>query len=44
MEDRLMQGSYLALREEEERKRQEEQRKLQEQSGDGNSYLPDFIK
>jgi ferredoxin len=43
-EDRLMRGSYIALREEEKRKQEEEQRTLQEQSGSEDGYLPDFLK
>jgi ferredoxin len=43
-EDRLMQGSYVALREEGERRRQQEQRKLLEESGTEEGYLPDFLK
>jgi len=39
-EDRLMRGSYLALRDEERKRKEEEQRK----QGDGGSYLPDFLK
>jgi ferredoxin len=42
-EDRLTDGSYLELREEEQRKRQQEQRQLLDQSGDQESYLPDFL-
>ncbi len=40
-EDRLMRGSYLALREAERRRRQEELKKLQPK---GEAYLPDFLK
>ena len=44
-EDRLMKGSYCALREKEQKKKAEELRKLQKQSsGAGDTYLPDFLK
>ena len=43
-EDRLMSGSYVALHEEEARRRQRQQRKLLEQSGAEQGYLPDFLK
>jgi ferredoxin len=42
-EDRLMRGSYLALRQGEQRLREQEQQKLLENSGGGDSYLPDFL-
>lgn len=41
-EDRLLHGSYFALREAEAQARAEQQRQSQPQSGD--SYLPDFLK
>ncbi len=41
-EDRLMRGSYRALRRQEAEKREEKRRKLLEQSGGKGSYLPDF--
>lgn len=41
--DRLMHGSYAALRKQEQRQREEEQRKLSEQGGGQDSYLPDFL-
>ncbi|NQT17301.1 MAG: 4Fe-4S binding protein [Planctomycetes bacterium] len=43
-EDRLLRGSYVALRDEEQRKREEERRKLLGESGAGEDYLPDFLK
>jgi len=43
-EDRLMRGSYIALREEEKEKREEGQRELLEQNSDEDSYLPAFLK
>jgi ferredoxin len=43
-EDRLLQGSYVALREEEKRQREEQQTKLLEQSGSDGGYLPDFLR
>ena len=39
-EDRIMRGSYRALREDRRRKREQQRRKLIEQSG-GDSYLPE---
>jgi hypothetical protein len=42
-EDRLLRGSYVALREAEERKRQEEQQSLLKEEGSDSSYLPDFL-
>lgn len=42
-EDRLMSGSYLALREAEQRKRLEASRQNEAESG-GDAYLPDFLK
>ncbi len=43
-EDRLIHGSYRALREAEQRERQLEQQKRQQESGTGDSYLPDFLQ
>jgi len=42
-EDRLITGSYIALREVERKKREEELRKLQPKTGDSDGYLPDFL-
>ena len=42
-EDRLMRGSYLALRKEERRQREEE-RKRRQPKATGDGYLPDFLK
>ncbi len=42
-EDRLMRGSYLALRDAERRQREEKRRKLQPKAKD-EGYLPDFLK
>jgi NAD-dependent dihydropyrimidine dehydrogenase PreA subunit len=41
-EDRLMSGSYIALREAEAAAKEQQQQKLRSGSGDG--YLPDFLK
>ena len=41
-EDRLMTGSYVALREQEARRRADERRKLEGEAG-GKGYLPDFL-
>ena len=41
-EDRLRRGSYRSLREEETRRRDEERRK--HGGGEGDDYLPDFLK
>ena len=43
-EDRLMAGSYLALRAQEQRKRESERKKLQGKEKAADSYLPDFLK
>ncbi|NQT88031.1 4Fe-4S binding protein [bacterium] len=43
-EDRIRTGSYLALRETEQRHREEQLRKENEQRGDDGGYLPDFLK
>ncbi len=43
-EDRIMSGSYVALREKEERQREAERVKEAEAEPDGGSYLPDFLK
>lgn len=44
-EDRLTRGSYLALRQEELRKKKEQQPpQTQQPSAPGNDYLPDFLK
>jgi len=43
-EDRIMNGSYLALREEERKRRREDQEKLLDQKSSGSDYLPDFLK
>jgi ferredoxin len=42
-EDRLRRGSYIALRDEERRKREGERKRLQPK-GTGGGYLPDFLK
>jgi ferredoxin len=42
-EDRLMSGSYLALRQAEQEKRAAEQQRLLQESGGEDSYLPDFL-
>jgi len=42
-EDRMMTGSYRALRERERRAEEERLKKLQDQTG-GDSYLPDFLE
>ena len=39
--DRIISGSYVALREEERSRREQEERKFEEAGG---SYLPDFLK
>ncbi len=41
-EDRLMTGSYVALRRDEARRREEARRSLEGEAG-GKSYLPDFL-
>ena len=43
-EDRLLRGSYLALREEQRRKREAERGKRRPRGKAGDSYLPDFLK
>ena len=43
-EDRMMTGSYLALREKERKEKEEERKELQPKQGAANSYLPDFLK
>ena len=43
-EDRLMNGSYISLREQERKTRQQQQEKLLRKSGGTESYLPDFLK
>lgn len=43
-EDRIMSGSYVALREAETRQREAERAKETEAEPDGGSYLPDFLK
>ncbi|MCX5674492.1 MAG: 4Fe-4S binding protein [Planctomycetota bacterium] len=43
-EDRLMTGSYLALREAERRDREAQRQKREGAPGAGDSYLPDFLK
>lgn len=43
-EDRMMTGSYLALREAEERQRDVERAKEAEDEPEGGSYLPDFLR
>jgi len=43
-EDRLMGGSYLALRESERRRKKREQDKGRTQPGASDTYLPDFLK
>lgn len=43
-EDRLMRGSYRALREAEALRRREEQERLKKESGASDDYLPDFLK
>jgi len=42
-EDRLTSGSYVALREAEEKRRKQEQQKRLEQSGADGGYLPEFL-
>ena len=42
-EDRLTHGSYVALRQAEEKQRTEEQQKRIEQSGADGGYLPEFL-
>jgi NAD-dependent dihydropyrimidine dehydrogenase PreA subunit len=42
-EDRLMHGSYLALRQAEQRQRDEQRSQRQQQDRAGDSYLPDFL-
>ena len=42
-EDRLLRGSYIALRETEERKRHEERLSLLDNEAANNSYPPDFL-
>ncbi|MCH5374384.1 MAG: hypothetical protein JJ992_10425, partial [Planctomycetes bacterium] len=43
-EDRLIDGSYRALRDAEQRDRQLEQQKRLDEAGIENSYLPDFLQ
>lgn len=43
-EDRMMTGSYLALREAEERQRDVERAKEAEDEPEGGSYLPEFLR
>jgi hypothetical protein len=43
-EDRLLSGSYIALREAERREREREQRSLLEDGTSDSGYLPDFLK
>ena len=43
-EDRIMSGSYVALREAEERQREVERQKEMEAEPDSGSYLPDFLR
>ena len=43
-EDRLMTGSYVALREAERKKREAERLKREDAGGASASYLPDFLK
>ncbi len=43
-EDRMMTGSYVALREQEEAARRREQEKRIEEKGVQDTYLPDFLK
>lgn len=43
-DDRVMTGSYLALREEEERRREAERAKQQPEEPETGGYLPDFLK
>ncbi len=43
-EDRILSGSYLALRETERRQRQAQRAKEVESEPKGGSYLPDFLK
>jgi ferredoxin len=44
MEDRMMTGSYQALRAEELRKREQAPRSQGDEKGSGEGYLPDFLK
>jgi MauM/NapG family ferredoxin protein len=43
-EDRLMSGSYVALRKAEQKRREAERQRLLEESGGDGGYLPDFLK
>jgi len=43
-EDRIMRGSYRALREAERREQEARQERLLEQTDSENGYLPDFLK
>ncbi len=43
-EDRILSGSYLALREERTRRKQNEEKSRSPQDHAGNEYLPDFLK
>ncbi|NLS94977.1 MAG: 4Fe-4S binding protein [Planctomycetaceae bacterium] len=43
-EDRIMSGSYLALREAEERQREAARAKESEGESEGGSYLPEFLR
>jgi ferredoxin len=43
-EDRLRHGSYIALREAEQRQREQEQSTYMKDESKADSYLPDFLK
>jgi ferredoxin len=43
-EDRLLSGSYIALREAEQRERERKQRSMLENDASDGGYLPDFLK
>ena len=43
-EDRLLRGSYVALRDERSREKQIEQRRRHREDDAGSEYLPDFLK
>jgi ferredoxin len=43
-EDRMMTGSYIALRVAEQAQREAQQRQRQQPTGDSDGYLPDFLK
>ena len=43
-EDRILSGSYVALREAEQRQREAQRNQEVESEPEGGSYLPDFLK